>query len=98
MRETIRTTDDGGQSYVETSTGDAPSSIEVSVNAKGQGQISLKLYFSDPDRLIHDGRGMLAAALYEAKMALTLQGIPLAGATDAPAALHQPGGIRGGAL
>jgi hypothetical protein len=85
MRETIRTTDDGGQSYVETTSGDAPSSIEVSVNAKGQGQVSVKLYFPDPERLVRDSRGMLAAALYEAKMALALQGMALAGAQESEA-------------
>lgn len=38
-------------SYTEISTGDAPSSAEVSLNSKGQLQWSVKLYYATPDEM-----------------------------------------------
>jgi len=77
VRETYRTGDEG-HNFTETVVGDAPSSVEISVNAKGQGQISVKLYYQNVTALLESSRVDLANALNEALIALGSVGIPLA--------------------
>lgn len=55
-RTVSRTFDDPhtapGGNVTEVTTGDAPSSIELSLTAKGQLQWSVKLYYDTPDAML----------------------------------------------
>jgi len=78
-RNTVRSAEDDG-SFVEHTTGDTPySSVELTFNAKGQAQYSLKLYFSDVEALTTGARAALVQAINSVEEALTIQHIPLAG-------------------
>ena len=46
-RETIHSVHDDRGNFRETTTGDAPSSVTVSFNAKGVAQLEVKAYYAD---------------------------------------------------
>ena len=77
-RNTIRSADEDG-GFVETTTGDAPSSVELTFNARGQAQYSLKLYFPSIEALTTGASAALVSAINEVEEALAIQHIPLAG-------------------
>lgn len=81
MKHTERVTDPAApENFVETTTGDDPSSsVEVSFNAKGVAQLSVKYYYPGPRELI-DNAGMdVWSALYEVAHELAARGIQVAG-------------------
>lgn len=52
-RTTTRTNEHTpNDSFTEVTTGDAPSSVEISLTAKGQLQWSVKLYYDTPDAML----------------------------------------------
>lgn len=55
MRTTQRTSPAEEHNFTEISTGDAPCSIELSMNAKGLVQPTIKLYYPDADTLERSG-------------------------------------------
>jgi hypothetical protein len=65
--------------FVETTEGDAPSSIEVSTNAKGQAQFSVKLYYDSPLALDSHVENDLSTIIMRVRGTLSQLGIPLAG-------------------
>ena len=82
-RNTVRSAEDDG-SFVETTTGDAPSSVEISINAKGQAQVSVKLYFPDVKTLLEEGQVNLFNALMVGRVAARNAGFTLAGEKGVP--------------
>lgn len=68
-----------GPDFTETTTGDAPSSVEVSINAKGQAQCSLKLYYADPATMQANMASDILRAFYEVRKSLDALGIVMAG-------------------
>jgi len=77
VKETRRTGDEG-QNFTETVVGDAPCNIEVTVNARGYGQVAVKLYYQNVETLLAAAQGDLTRALGKAQAALATAGIPLA--------------------
>lgn len=78
-RITTRSSDgDPAQNFSEVTTGEAPCSVEVSVNAKGIAQWSLKLYFASPDELLTHARAQLDEAISVVEAALIEHDIAIA--------------------
>lgn len=80
MRTTIhRNEQNPTENFTETTTGETPNSVEVSTNAKGHAQITIKAYFTDPYTMQTEIEAVLVNTIANVKSALTRQGIPLAG-------------------
>lgn len=72
-------TGDAGNNFTQQTTGETPNSVEVSTNAKGAAQVSIKLYFASPVDMANDAARALDAVLTQVHDTLLLHGIPLAG-------------------
>ena len=79
-RTTTRTNEHTpNDSFVETTTGDAPSSVEVSLNAKGNVQWSIKLYYPSPDEMHAHMNADLVRIDEQVKKFIDICGYTLAG-------------------
>lgn len=67
------------QRYQERIEGDLPHSVEISTNAKGAAQFSIKLHYESLGEIRENVRKDLTDAILEIKSALADAGIPLAG-------------------
>lgn len=65
--------------WTETTEGQTPNSITLSVNAKGQAQIEIKLTYATPEAMELSVEQALDRILTEVRTALQQHGIPLAG-------------------
>lgn len=65
--------------YQEKIEGDLPHSVEISTNAKGQAQFSIKLHYESINAMSAIVRDDLFGVISEIKSALEQAGIPLAG-------------------
>ena len=74
MRQTTRQGETPEQTYTETTVGDAPASMELSQNAKGTWQLTVKLYFATPDELLREGPDLAAKIRYQVAERFTLAG------------------------
>jgi hypothetical protein len=80
MSVTTTHTDHGtGASWTETIEGATPNSVEVSTTAKGQAQISLKLYYPSAEAMSASVAADILIIIEKVKQALDTHGIPLAG-------------------
>lgn len=60
MRVVRRAGNEPEHNFVETVSGDAPSSVEISQTARGIYTYALKLYYSDPETLLAQARQDIA--------------------------------------
>ena len=79
MSTTTTRTGDEGQNFQQTTMGETPNSVEVSLNAKGQAQVSIKLYYGSPIEMASLAPAYLSAILKDVRASLASQGITLAG-------------------
>ena len=79
MGTTVKRAGDMGQNFVQTSQGDTPNNINVSMNAKGQAQVEVKLCFASPDEMEREAGAQLARIYREVRLRLSEIGISLAG-------------------
>jgi hypothetical protein len=93
MATTSRRQGDPGQNFEQVTEGELTSSVEVSLNAKGQAQWSIKLYYPDPAAMIDRSGDELELVARGIHAALTALGIPLT-ATTAATATQTAGGQR----
>lgn len=68
-----------GESWTETVEGATPNSVEVNINAKGQAQVSLKLFYPSAENMTLSVSADIFTVFEKVKMALDSHGIPLAG-------------------
>lgn len=72
---TVKRTGDEGQNFEETTRGELPHSISLETNAKGQVQVSVKVYFE-----ALENASALATDLYlQVARQLNLKGVQVAG-------------------
>lgn len=68
-----------GPDFTETTEGDAPCSVEINTNAKGQAQFNLKLYYASPEDMEDGVKGDMTAIIGRIRDTLVVLGIPMAG-------------------
>lgn len=79
---TIITTHAGGQPndhWTETVEGATPNSVEVSLTAKGQAQVSVKLYYATAAEMAANAAQDATTIIAKVRAALAQEGITLAG-------------------
>ena len=79
MGITVTRSGDQGQNFTQTSQGETFNNITVSMNAKGQAQVEVKLCFSSPDEMEREAGAQLARIYREVRLRLSETGISLAG-------------------
>lgn len=67
------------QRFKEMTEGETPHSVELSLNAKGAAQFSIKLHYETPAEIHANVRNDLRSVIAEIKSALDEWNIPLAG-------------------
>lgn len=70
---------DAGQNFTQVAEGELPNSVEISLNAKGQAQLTVKLYFTTPDEMVRQADGYVASIIGQVRATLAAMNIPLAG-------------------
>ena len=78
-RDTRREVYNDHGSFVETTTGDAPSSAEVSFNARGVAQLTVKCYYPDAKTMAAEAAIDVEEAILNITSILQRHGIQVAG-------------------
>lgn len=79
MGITVTRSGDDGQNFIQTSQGETFNNITVTMNAKGQAQVEVKLCFGSPDDLESQAGAQLARIYTAVRASLAEAGISLAG-------------------
>lgn len=79
MTTTIQRTGDAGQNFAQVIEGEQPHSIAMSMNAKGQAQLDIKLYFATTEEIEQKAGEQVARIVASVAEALAKIGVPLAG-------------------
>ena len=87
MSKTLTRSGDAGMNFEETTVGERAHSVAVDINAKGEAQISVKLYYDEIADLTDTSADTVSETIIRIARRLSLLGIRVAGVALAPA--HQ---------